>query len=121
MRAEPFQRTRKGKYGFYNPQIPYINTLRTMMAPYKPDKPIDSAVAVTYTFSFAPPESWSKKKKEKAIAGHHVSRPDASNLHYPIENAIKDFLIADDALIVEYYVRKQYAEKDSIELTITVL
>src|SRR5215470_629243 len=44
-------------------------------------EPIDTACAVKVTATFTPPQSWSVKKRGRAIAGEipHVVRPDLDN------------------------------------------
>lgn len=76
-------------------------------------EPLDGPVEAEFTFGFAPPESWSKKKRAQAITGElrHVVKPDASNLVKFYEDAMNGVVYRDDSQIDRIVgARKVYAE-----------
>ncbi len=66
------------------------------------------------------PVSWSKKKRDAALAGdiRPVGRPDASNCLKLVEDALNGVLWRDDSQIVEVSVRKSYAHTPVTVLTV---
>lgn len=57
------------------------------------------------------PQSWSRKKREAALAGaiRPKTKPDCSNVLKAIEDAMNGIVYIDDAQIADVTVRKRYA------------
>lgn len=77
-------------------------------------------LSVTILVFFAAPKNTSKKKKEVMLNGgaFPVRKPDADNIAKIILDALNGTAYHDDAQIVQLSVRKQYAEKNSVEVTL---
>ena len=75
-------------------------------------------LSVTILVFFAAPKNTSKKKKEVMLNGEAfpVRKPDADNIAKIILDALNGTAYHDDAQIVQLSVRKQYAEKNSVEV-----
>jgi Holliday junction resolvase RusA-like endonuclease len=83
--------------------------------------PLDEAIEVDFVFGFKPPESWSAKKKARAIAGElrHVTKPDTSNLVKMYEDAMNGVVYRDDSQIDRIAgAKKVYAEQDFTRIDI---
>ena len=78
----------------------------------------ETPISVTILVYFAVPKSASKKKKEVMLYGgiRPVRKPDADNIAKIILDALNGAAYHDDAQIVQLSVRKQYAEKNSVEV-----
>jgi Holliday junction resolvase RusA-like endonuclease len=74
-------------------------------------KPFEGAVQVELRFQFAPPASWSEKKKLAAIAGEipHTSKPDADNLAKSWLDAMNRIVFSDDAAVTKVTASKRYS------------
>lgn len=70
--------------------------------------------------TFTPPVSWSKRKREAALAGliPHTTKPDADNLLKLIKDALNEHAYVDDSRAFRVGARKQYGETASTEITI---
>lgn len=79
---------------------------------YHQNFPLTVAVKIDYSFCMPIPSSFSKKKRAKILEGrgHHVSRPDTTNLQKFVEDTLKDIVIKDDSQVVECCSRKFYSE-----------
>ena len=78
----------------------------------------ETPLRVTATFVFAPPKSWSEKKRQDALDG--VTYPILSNTG-DVDNLLKSCLDSfngivfdDDKTIVEIVSKKKYGEKNQI-------
>ena len=78
----------------------------------------ETPLSVTILVFFAAPKNTSKKKKEIMLNGgaFPVRKPDADNIAKIILDALNGTAYHDDAQIVQLSVRKQYAEKNSVEV-----
>ena len=78
----------------------------------------ETPISVTILVFFAAPKNTSKKKKEVMLNGgaFPVRKPDADNIAKIILDALNGTAYHDDAQIVQLSVRKQYAEKNSVEV-----
>jgi Holliday junction resolvase RusA-like endonuclease len=67
-------------------------------------KPLSGPLALGVHVVLSPPRSWSKKRKEMALAGEIKpgSRPDLSNYVKTIEDCANGILWNDDAQVVRY-------------------
>lgn len=77
----------------------------------KPDR-IES---LDWTAYFAPPQSWSKKRRAAALGTLHRSKPDRDN----IDKSVLDVLFPDDSGIASGHIRKVWGVPERIEIVIT--
>lgn len=70
---------------------------------------------MTVFFYFAPPKSWSKKKRQNCIKEHlpKTTKCDLSNLIKCVEDAFNGVVYEDDSSVAELNLGKYYAEKDA--------
>jgi Holliday junction resolvase RusA-like endonuclease len=82
-------------------------------------EPLKGPVSVTMIFSFAPPLSFSlKKKRELLDEKTHTKKPDIDNLAYLVTNALKGIVIDDDSQINWMQLTKRYDHEDKIFLMV---
>ena len=107
------KQTQWGKGRAYDPSKKYKESIQWQIKPYAPEKPILGPVQVTVTFYLPIPKSTSSVKRRQML--NHVilpdKRPDASNLYYIIENAMKEIVYVDDSQVVNLNVSKFYGEE----------
>lgn len=105
----PLKRARKGKCGFYDPnlyqKVDFITKIRSKYTFNKCDYPI----GVRFYFHIEMPQSWSKKKKLQYLSEPHCQKPDASNLIKFVEDALNNVLWTDDCLIAKITSEKIWA------------
>jgi len=84
-------------------------------------KPIAGAVRLEATFHIAVPPTWPKYKRTMALAGdlYPCPRPDLTNLVKCIEDAMSGLVFEDDAHVVDQLIKKRYAPKPFLNVTIT--
>ena len=74
---------------------------------------------LSWRATFAPPKSWSKKKREAAIGGIHRAKPDRDN----IDKAILDVLFPDskggDSAVGVGTLEKYWGDRDLLEIFLT--
>lgn len=83
--------------------------------------PIDGPLCLMVSFYSAIPKSWSKKRRDEALASGGIcktSRPDLDNLVKAVQDGLNGVLWNDDAQIVDIRARKRYAEKSSIHIVV---
>jgi len=70
----------------------------------------DGPVHVELRFQFAPPQSWSEKKKLAAIAGEipHTSKPDIDNLVKAWLDPMRLVVFGDDAAVTSITAEKRF-------------
>lgn len=118
--------TRGGFVKAYDPKKSrdYKNLIRTMAQEVyvvAPDfKPFEGSLVVLINVYRQIPKSFSKKKKEAAIAGlvRPVSRPDSTNYVKGVEDSISGVLWKDDSQIVDLTCCKFYSIQPRVEVTI---
>lgn len=66
------------------------------------------------------PQSWSNKKKQKALGGElfPVSKPDVSNYLKGVEDALNGICYVDDSAIIEVVCKKTYNKFTGILIAI---
>jgi Holliday junction resolvase RusA-like endonuclease len=81
--------------------------------------PLDEALGVSLTAYMPIPESWSQKKRAKALAGDIVptTKPDADNL-YKMTDALNKIVWRDDALVVSAACMKFYCERPRLIVSV---
>lgn len=77
-------------------------------------------LAVELECVFAPPASWSKKKREEAIrlCMPRTGKPDIDNLEKLVCDAMNGIVYADDKLITEMRAVKFYGESDEVRVSV---
>lgn len=80
----------------------------------------DVPLALDVEFIFEPPKSWSKKKREEAVAFQlsRRAKPDCDNLEKLCADAMKGIVYADDNQIVETHACKYYGPKNAIRINV---
>ena len=94
----------------------YKALVRRYAAQNAPTEPLDGAVTLYVQIYRSVPKSWSKKKREAAIAGviQPTTKPDVSNIVKGIEDALNGIWYKDDSQIVHEYSMKQYAREPGV-------
>jgi Holliday junction resolvase RusA-like endonuclease len=83
------------------------------------DRPVELTVAI-----FLPiPQSWSKKKQEKARTGlvGATKKPDADNVLKAIKDGMNGVVYVDDSRITDVSLKKRYALSPRVEITARML
>ncbi len=97
-------------------------TLEALIAPHAPKEPFKEAVTVLFVAHIPVPQSFSKKKKEQAIAGKicPTKKPDIDNLCKQLLDTLTrlNFWL-DDKQVVEISAKKIYAEHGKWDVMIT--
>jgi Holliday junction resolvase RusA-like endonuclease len=78
------------------------------------DRPVELTVAI-----FLPiPQSWSKKKQEKARTGlvGATKKPDADNVLKALKDGMNGVVYVDDARITDVILKKRYALSPRVEV-----
>jgi Holliday junction resolvase RusA-like endonuclease len=72
--------------------------------------PLDEALSVRIVATLAIPASWSKRRRQAALAGevYPVSRPDADNIAKAVTDGANGIAYVDDSRIVSLQVSKVY-------------
>lgn len=88
---------------------------------YPDAEPLTGPVHVSVLARFEVPRSWSKRKQEAAILGHHTSRPDLDNIGKTVLDALNGVAFADDSQVCSLSAAKEYWDRSATEVTITPL
>lgn len=74
---------------------------------------LDGAISMTIHVEIAPPKSWSKSKRQRAIEGFikPTVKPDVDNICKSIMDALTGVWYADDKQIFSIMILKEYAER----------
>ena len=82
--------------------------------------PIEGALRVIVCATFPVPASWSRAKREQALAGavRPTGKPDADNLMKVID-ALNEVVWRDDAQVVEAVVAKVYGRVPSLRIEVS--
>lgn len=83
-------------------------------------EPIDGPVAVRIDVSFCPPPSWSKRRREEAVALGlpHAGRPDLDNVIKSVLDGLSGIAFADDRQVVEIVAAKKYGDADVTRIAV---
>lgn len=82
--------------------------------------PADEALEVSIFAVMPVPASWSRKKREMALAGElsPVTRPDADNIAKAITDGSNGIVWVDDSRIVSLTVMKLYGETPGVSVRV---
>ena len=85
-------------------------------------RPHDGGVAIQIRFTFEPPKSWPKWKRDAAADGQipHLSKPDLDNLTKLVCDALNGTAWIDDSQIHNSFSRKDYGTKANTRVTLTI-
>jgi Holliday junction resolvase RusA-like endonuclease len=83
--------------------------------------PLDGPIDMAVTTIFAPPRSWSEKRKRLACAGAigKTTKPDIENSIKGCMDALKSMAYRDDSQIVRITATKRYGDRPRLEITLT--
>lgn len=86
-------------------------------------EPFGRGVAMRLVIQAAPPKSWPKRQRERALAGlvYATYKPDADNVIKAVGDAGNGVLWFDDSQIVRLHVDKVYDAEDGVQVTVTHL
>ena len=119
----PQQRPRLGRNGVYNPQADLKQAVKHLITSQYAGPILEGPCCINYHFWFIPPDSWSVKKKRRALGldepkiYHHV-KPDKDNLEKFINDCLDGTVIKNDAQIYSGYSHKDYSDTASIDIII---
>ena len=79
-----------------------------------------TSIVFTADYYYAPPKSWSKKKRKEYAENHYgkTTKPDLDNCGKGSCDALNKVAYEDDSSITEMHLRKFYAEKDGFTITV---
>ena len=78
--------------------------------------PADQIASLSWVAYFAPPKSWSKKRREAAIGTLHRQTPDRDN----IDKAVLDCFFKEDSGIAAGSIEKRWGLVARLEIVVTV-
>lgn len=86
-------------------------------------EPFEQPVSLTVAIYLPIPQSWSKKKQEKARAGlvGATKKPDLSNVVKAIEDGMNGVVYVDDARIIDVVLQKRYASAPRVDVIVRAL
>lgn len=126
---EPIQQERArragphSKHKMYNPQAQLKKTVKFLFSGYEDEPLIEGPVYVKAYFWFKPPESWSQKKKSRALGLaspkiYHSSKPDKDNLEKFLNDVLDGTILKNDCQIYGGEQLKDYREEPGIDVYI---
>ena len=85
--------------------------------------PFDKPVALTVAIYLPIPQSWSKKKQEKARTGliGATKKPDADNVLKALKDGMNGVVYVDDARITDVTLQKRYALSPRVDVVARTL
>ncbi len=86
-------------------------------------KMLTGAIGLRVTAYFPIPKSFTKTKKEQAISGSllHTKKPDWDNVGKIVSDALNGIVYADDAVVSDGAVKKQYSDFPRVEVQVECL
>jgi Holliday junction resolvase RusA-like endonuclease len=80
--------------------------------------PFDRPIALTVAIYLPIPQSWSKKKQEKARVGAvgATKKPDADNVLKALKDGMNGVVYVDDARITDVTLQKRYATSPRVDV-----
>jgi Holliday junction resolvase RusA-like endonuclease len=122
--VQPKERPRMGKSGhFYTPKKTHDseNTIgyaaKTAM---KGREPFTGYLKVEIDFLVRPPESWSMKRKQAAMAGDSFpTKNDLDNQIKSVLDSMNDIVYVDDRRIVMLKAIRSYGDEDNTHIAVT--
>jgi Holliday junction resolvase RusA-like endonuclease len=87
-------------------------TVQAQVLPVKPDVPLEGPLCLRLRFWLPRPASLPKRVQ------FPVKKPDAKNLLWGVEDALRGILYRDDSAIVDLDVSKRYGPSPGVEITV---
>ena len=114
-------RPRMGRWGAYTPLKTKaaeraVSCLAARAMAGRP--PMDGPIRLTLKAVYAPPESWSKKKRAAAMGTPKETKPDADNILKLVKDAMNKVVYVDDARVADLAFSKTYGEQDGFTVTV---
>ena len=81
-------------------------------------RPLLGPVRVEIAAVFAPPPSWSKKKRAAHLWRAHTQKPDLDNLAKAVLDGLNRVAFGDDSQVVDLRTRKLWGEPAQTKVTI---
>ena len=110
----------------FQPQkvVDYKKNLRIQAINQLPQgfQPFNEPLMLQAEIAFAPPQSMRKRDYKRMVDGEVIpkaTRPDVDNLTKGLFDAMNKVLWVDDALVVDYHIRKRYAETPFIRISVS--
>lgn len=79
---------------------------------------VDGPVRLSIVAEYAPPASWSAKKRQDHFGKPKVTKPDADNVFKLVSDALNGIAYSDDARIAGASIAKIYGPEDIIKITV---
>jgi Holliday junction resolvase RusA-like endonuclease len=95
--------------------VDWKRTVQAQVLTVKPAIPITGALALTLRFELPRPKSLPKRVL------YPVKKPDAKNLAWGVEDALRGLLYADDSQIVDLYATKRYGPAPGVTIELALL
>lgn len=119
-------KTRNGKVVMYDPDNSrdYKQYVALVASQHRPNELIDKPVSLTVKVYKPIPQSWPKKRQERAAEGleRPTSKPDLSNYIKGVEDAIEGIILKNDSQVVDYGKSgKWYSREPRIEVSLKEL
>lgn len=85
--------------------------------------PLAQPIALTVAIYLPIPQSWSKKKQEKARTGlvGATKKPDADNVLKALKDGMNGVVYVDDARITDVTLQKRYAASPRVDVIVRAL
>jgi Holliday junction resolvase RusA-like endonuclease len=114
--------TIRGRARAFNPPENELfeHLVRTLAAPVF-RAPIEGPVRVVVVATFAPPASWSARRRAACLGQPHAQKPDADNIAKAVKDALNRLAWTDDAQVAELTVRKLWGEIEGTRVEVTAL
>ena len=82
-------------------------------------RPFSGPVSVDLLVLLLPPQSWSAKRRERAVGGYELpaTRPDVDNYCKAILDALNNIGYVDDAQVVFLHIAKRYGLENRVSVT----
>lgn len=84
-------------------------------------QPIAGPVRVTIWATFAPAQSWSRKKRDAHLHRPHTQKPDLDNIQKAILDGLNRIAFADDGQVAEIICRKVWGVTEQTVVTVEAL
>ena len=112
------KRHRTSGHRRYDPSANDKKTIRTQLLTIKPPSPLQGKFGVVIRAYFETPTSWSDKKREDHEGCFRAKTPDVDNIEKILFDAMNDYILADDKMIVYSSVSKYYSVNPRTEIEI---
>lgn len=124
IKGKPFsqKRHRTSRSGHrYDPSKKDKETIRQLLLPIKPSKPLEGKFRVHVIAYFPTPKSWSNTRIDEVEECYRAKTPDTDNIAKILYDAMNDYILADDRYIVDSRVEKCYSVHPRTEISIETL